>query len=105
MWQPGDLPVGHVFDEHLVRRLADHLDELVAHRLVHRAVVDERVVALRAPPVELLAAWPPVSALPLTEGGGHMSVCIGLVDAPKRKLPADLGLPVRRPVVPRAGSA
>ncbi len=58
-WRPSrPLQQGH---QSVVHRLADHLDDLVAQRAVHRAGADEGVAGLRAPPVELVAARPPVA--------------------------------------------
>ena len=80
--------------------LADHLDELVAHGLVHRFLGHEGLGRVGAPPVELLAALAPVAALPLADGRGDVPVDVGLVDPAQGQLPADLGLPVEGPLVP-----
>ena len=83
--------------EQVVGLLAHHLHDLVAQRLVHGCAVDEGVVGLGAPPVELGAALAPVAPLPLPQRGGDVAVGIlGVVLEPQRELPAHLGLPVER---------
>lgn len=45
---------------------------------------------LRAPPVEVVAAFTPVAAVPLADDRGHSSVRFGLILPTERQLPADL---------------
>src|SRR4029077_13267685 len=56
------------------------------------------------PPVELLPALPPVVAVPLADGGGDRAVVVLGVLPSQRKLPADVGLEIERPLVALEGS-
>src|SRR5687768_5876763 len=91
--------------ELVIGLLAHHLDDLVAHRLVDGRGIDEGVVGLGAPPVELGATLAPVAALPLSQRRGDVSVrVLGVVLEAQGELPADLGLPVEGTLAGLQGS-
>src|SRR6476659_289626 len=94
MGKRGAISAPDEVDEHAVRGLADHLDQLVAKAFVHRLAGDEGLVPVGAPPMEVVATLAPVTALPSADRRRDVSIDVALVDAPERQLPADLGLPV-----------
>ena len=99
-WVGQGCPVAALqLDHHLVvRGLADHLDDLLAQVLIRGNPTDERVVALGAPPVEVVAALAPVAALPLAQRRRDVPVVVGVMLEAQRQLPADVGLPVDVPL-------
>ena len=84
----------------VIGTLSNKGDYLVAARDIHRYLPDKGSGILGTPPVEVIAAFTPITTLPLAQNVGLVVIVIDMEIETNRHLPADFRLPINEVFAP-----